>query len=1010
MNEELYINNEYIPLSKSINPSLTKSITDIAQPDKRKATFSKTTTIPNSKEAQEVFGKIFELNLVNSTFNPTVKADVLYLVNGEQILNGYCQLKTIRQVNKKEIEYDIVMFGSISNIFREMGEKFLNDADMIAELEEWNHPFNKSIQADSWATQVWNNDLTAFVPFALGQGYVYPLIDYGLSTNLNEYWYQQIPCALYAKEYVDAIFSSNGFTYTSNFFDSTYFKSLIVPSPPSSYQLSDSDIENLQFAANTPILTSTGTTTSNPIAAGPTFTTPDKIRFTVDVADPSGLYDTATGDYTIISSAFEGIYDINALIDVTATFTPLTGASVVTTSDIQGGIYIYKNGVPIMGKPFYITFDDYPLGFSVGARSTSATPSYPDGDYLDGASTRYSQTSPASAAINIPRNVNPPDRIFLTLNNVYLDSGDVIDIRWKARYEGLNGDTQHCFEDIGGAGYGGIAEIDISVGAFSNIAKNTYLAENATLEVEKIIPRDIKQKDFLMSLVKMFNLWIDIDPNNDKNFLIEPREDFLGGTVLNIEEKLAHDRELNKIPMGKLDASDYFFSYKPDKDYYNEKYTSTWQEIYGERAVESTNEFVQSEKKTELVFSPTPIVAPPNNDRPVPTIIQVDDQNQPIETDHNIRILYYGGLKPCLNTWQHIRPIGGWPYIPDPTTYSTYPYAGHWDDPYNPTEDINFGLVKEVYYDDNLNPITVTNNNLYNKYYSRMINQYTDKDSKIVEGWFNVRPNDFKNWDFSKLYWFENAYFRLQKIENYNPTGNDLTKCVFLYLTDAPEFTSTTIPVIGGSGDVPVGGGGIGTVDDSESKPVKSTKTAINPDNNNTTGKGVFIQGSNNGVANDSYYININGDGNKVFSEAENIDIHGDNNTIEAGVKNVTLINTNGLTIEESNVTYIDGQKVNPSAISQPTDVEEVSSNTTYDPDVRAYVVDTSGGDVTITFDPSSFTYPEGTVYYIKKESNANELFVNGGGATIDGQSEITIKKDNTTMAVISDGTNFKIV
>ena len=38
--------------------------------------------------------------------------------------------------------------------------------------------------------------------------------------------------------------------------------------------------------------------------------------------------------------------------------------------------------------------------------------------------------------------------------------------------------------------------------------------------------------------------------------------------------------------------------------------------------------------------------------------------------------------------------------------------------------------------------------------------------------------------------------------------------------------------------------------------------------------------------------------------------IHGDNNIIEAGVRDVVLLNSNGLTIEESNVTYINGIKV----------------------------------------------------------------------------------------------------
>lgn len=982
MKEELFIDGKYIPLSKSINPSLTKSITDVEEPDKRKATFSKTTSIPNSKEAQDVFGKIFDLNLVDSTFNPTAKADCLYLVNGQPILNGYCQLKAIVQKNDKDLEYNIVMFGSIANIFREMGEKFLNHPDMVDNLDEWDHPFAREIQQFSWATQVYNSDSAGFVPFALGTGYVYPLMDYGFSTDLNNFTFQQMPCALYAKEYIDAIFESNGFTYTSSFFDSTYFKSLIIPSSPASYQLSDADIANLQFSANAPVLTSTGTTTSNTIFPGPAFTPVDTIIFQTEVSDPSGVYDNATGVYTIPSPAFAGIYDINGIVDVTATFTPNTAVPVVCTSDIQGAVYVYVNGVQVLGKPFYITFDDYPgPPYTVGARSTSATPPYPSTDYLDGGtSVRYSQTANAVNANLVPRPVNPPDRIFVSLNNIMLSAGDTIEIKWKARYNGLNGNVNNCFEDILGSGYFGTATIDIAVGAFSNIAQNQYLSELTTLEIERIIPKDIKQKDLFTSIIKMFNLWVDVDPNNDKNLLVEPREDFLGTDVVNIEEKLAHDRDLNIIPMGKLDASDYLFTYKQDKDHYNQKYESQWQEVYGERRIESTNDFVTSQKKTELIFSPTPIVAPPNNDRPIPTIIAVDDLQQPKETDHNIRILYYGGLKPSLNIWNHINFLTGWPWneVPDPQT--TYPYAGHWDDPYNATEDINFGLVKEIYYDNNINPITVTNNNLYNKYYSEMITQYTDKESKIVEGWFNVRPSDFTRWTFDKLYWFENAYFRLQKIENYNPTGNELTKCTFLYLTEAPDFAPTNIPIGGGSGTIPVGSVTKGAVDDSESIPVKATKTAYNPDNNNTTGKGVSIDGKNNAVANDAYYININGDGNKVYHDAKNIEIQGDNNTIDAGVQNVTLINTNGVTVEESNITYINGVLILP----LEDQWQDKSVNFTPEDGVIGYRIDASVANIVV--DLSAATELSDWIFKAL-DNGANTIeFSSSSAFTIDGE------------------------
>ncbi len=57
--ERLYIENNYIPLTQGLNPSITKAITDVSEPEKRKATFTKTVSIPRSKEADKVFSALF---------------------------------------------------------------------------------------------------------------------------------------------------------------------------------------------------------------------------------------------------------------------------------------------------------------------------------------------------------------------------------------------------------------------------------------------------------------------------------------------------------------------------------------------------------------------------------------------------------------------------------------------------------------------------------------------------------------------------------------------------------------------------------------------------------------------------------------------------------------------------------------------------------------------------------------------------------------------------------------
>jgi len=983
---------------KELNPSITRSIADIKEPDKRKSDHTKTVSVPNSKAAAKLFGNLFELNISNGTFNPLVKADCQYIVDGHIIIDGYCKLKSITQLDNDDIEYNLVLFGSVANIFRELGEKYLNELD----LSQWDHPFTREIQDKSWATEVYNSDSAGFVPFAYGTGYVYALADYGLTTDLNLFDIYHVPVSIYAREYMLALFSEAGYSWTSSFLDSNYFKHLVIPSDPASYALTAAEIDAKQFSANTPQFTSTGSTTSNNLPTGTSYSTPDTLIFTNEISDPSGVYNNATGEWTCSN----GDFNLTALIDINATFTPSTGVSVVTTSDIEGRIELYADGVIINSQAFYITYDDYPISFSVGPRSTNTSPTYPEEEHT--VTTSFSSAATAVQANLIPRNYNPPNRYLVSFQNQNLASGTVLTVKVKARYRGLNGNANHMFEDSSGSGYGGNATLDISVGAFYNKYNNEFPALGDTLKINKVIPKQIKQRDFLKSIINMHNLYVGVDPDNERNLIIEPREDFYTLDSINISEKIAQDREIEIKPVGNLNASEYLYKYKDDGDYYNKKYTENWSRSYGDRIINVLNDFTKTVKKTELIFSPTVSVAPPQKDKILPTIIGLDQNGQATTTKNNIRILYYDGLKPCSEVWRHQETFLNF------TDNSTYPYMGHFDDPFNATLDLNFGLVNEVYYDDTTQAINVTNNNLYNLYHKKFIDEITSRDSNIVTAYVYLTPSDYKQWDFRKLYFFENAYFRLQKIEGYNPTSNDLTKCEFLQLKEANVFESQIIGLDGDSTGVTPdtsGTGGSGGVDDTEPKPVKGTKSASHVDGNNTTGRGVNYLGKNNYIAADAYYVDIVGDGNKVYSGASYITLkNSHNNIIDAKVTDVTLINTDGLTIEESNVTYIDGVKVNTAAISAPTAVSAISASQDVETDVRTYEVDTSGGDITLDFNLAIITYTEGQIWYFKKYAAANQLTIQSSGGTIDGAASISTTTQYNTIAIQYDGTNFIII
>ena len=495
----------------------------------------------------------------------------------------------------------------------------------------------------------------------------------------------------------------------------------------------------------------------------------------------------------------------------------------------------------------------------------------------------------------------------LSVSDLYLAAGDKVWVAWSANYDK---DFPNYFRTAGEVFSGGEANISVYSGVFINKVSNLNSLEGDIFQVEKSIPRKVKQSDFLLNYIKEYNLFIVPDPNRSRHLFIAPRDSFYTSVVEDISDKVSIDKGITYKPVGALDAKSYLFKHKDDVDYLNTKYKSKWLETYGQREIISTNEFNEKEKKIEVMSSPTCLADNgTSSGRVLPTIIQVDDNGERITTKHNWRTLYYGGLKPCSLLWRHYFS-GSEFYFP----YYEYPYAGHFDDPFNATLDINFGLVREVFYEDSYADIQITDNNLYNKYHSKYIREITDKDSKIVHCYVNMTPYDWKSWTFDKLYYFDNAYFRLQNVNGYNPTSEELTKCVFLKLKEVSPFKPRVRTATGSGADFDPefddGGGGGGEVESTESTPLKSIRFANKEDGNNYRLTNT-VNGNDNFISKQAYNVNITGDDNRVFSGSNGIVlINSNSNEIKPNLTDVTLINTNGVVVSESNTTYIDGQIV----------------------------------------------------------------------------------------------------
>ena len=208
-----------LDLYETISLPITYSIADIRYPEQRQGTFTKTISLPGTKQNNHLFNHIFRVNKVtylSNDFNPSLKADCLILEDSIEIFKGSLKLNDISYLEDGEIIYNCVAFGQTTDLFFSLGNKEI--VELFTLTDTLNHIWNRSNIVASWTA-------------TKGQGYVYPMIDYGNHTEItrNTWDTKEFYPAIYVKEYIDRMFSQAGYTYTSNFFDSNRFKSLIIP-------------------------------------------------------------------------------------------------------------------------------------------------------------------------------------------------------------------------------------------------------------------------------------------------------------------------------------------------------------------------------------------------------------------------------------------------------------------------------------------------------------------------------------------------------------------------------------------------------------------------------------------------------------------------------------------------------------------------------------------------------------------------------------------------------------
>lgn len=707
---EIILENSRLDIYEDIGLELNLAIDDIKDFSSRNTTYSKTITVPGNANNNKIFGHIYSLTSANNygvntnapsvgyNFDPTKQTNAKIFVNKIQVFKGVLRLLEIK-INKGAIEYECAVFGELGGFASAIANKTLEDTELANYFQQYDQVWNETNIANSWN--------------ASGTGIVFPLIDYGKCKNsTNDYHMDAFRPAFFVHELLDKIIDFSGYTYSSDFFNTSFFRSLIIPNNFANLEQVVANLLNAQ-AANITINTSDDLLT---------FNSTNLYQFTV-ASSNTFTFTGTTG--TLGKFVFQGY------------------GTVITQRQVN--IKLYQN-LTVIGSWTLADNNDEQTEFYINQEIEAS---------LTNGDTFYVEvtTNPGSN----------PNYEFVS-ENLMLDfiSSSLVPVQ---------------------ASYG------------------------ASLSMPNLLPKGILQKDLFISICRMFNLYVYEDKSLDKHIMIEPFIDFyqIGGGFIKIDDfgdlllhgqpgdttglvlledpvsnaidwsdKVDYSQEVTIKPMSELNARFYDFLYTEDDDFYNERYNKKYSESYGDRKEDTGFQFTKDRTDIQIIFSPSVLVKRTGDDKLCASLFDLSD-NVEERRDTNIRIMQFQKIT-GVSSWRLKEPSAQGNANVGPA-YTSYGYAGHLDHPTAPTKDINFGVPKELLFSLS---VQYPSANLFTSFWGDYLAEIINKDSKLLTCYLYLDLQDIYSLDFAKLILIDGALWRLNKVNDFNPSVPKTTQVELL--------------------------------------------------------------------------------------------------------------------------------------------------------------------------------------------------------------------------------------
>lgn len=701
-------------------------IQDITQ---KNSAFSQTFIIPGTKKNNEIFNYYFDVNQVPIDYDPNKKFPAIISWDGTEVLEGYIRLDGVTITND-EVEYSVVFYDQIGNLAANIGDKFLADT----ELSGLSHPYTSSVVLESQL----DPDLfplTGSTDYSYQNGKVFwglYNIGYVYSGN-TQFVDTPITPLIYFSPFTAGTYNrlAGYFDFSGTPVNDFYFKPSIQVK-----ELYSQIVEQAGYKIQSDFFdTSYFKKFYLPLKFNESVYDPNGIKVCYNYTGNSLFINSVFTTITINSNPSSGVFCNNFNYSANTTQVAIAKPGLYdlkikfTIYETNPGISIWRNGFRIQtsNAPSWQNFFNQGQVFGNG--------------YLTYGNYEVTGTW---------------DSLTATIPNI-----------WQLRFQAQ--------------GQFGVSGITIELTSQAN-----YLVSGQTIDYQLEFPDDqYKQIDFITSINRYFNLAVVPSPDFPDTMIIEPIVDYIGkGQVLDWSTKVDYSQTIGIKPTTSLINGTLNYNFQLDNDYANQNFNKSSNRVFGTEQKKLNQDYKDATTDFNLMFSsPVDITldcAQPSN-LTLPSMSKIEQQNNDGVTINSFipyktipRIIFRGTTLPNnnygfisannLQTW-FLKTYEPTPFTQDRfqlmNKLTTYPF-NYWGFSHYLNwrgEDVYQNIIPEF---------QLEAEDLYDIYYRDYVEDLLSEENKLVSAKIYLYPYEIQQLRFDERILIGNAFYRINKISNYN--------------------------------------------------------------------------------------------------------------------------------------------------------------------------------------------------------------------------------------------------